>query len=441
MPILAVDQGIELRGAQFPQIATVRKGSPKANGQMGKNLSYFRIVFNKGEDAACTVFNKTFGTQPTQFEAMAPFNEIARFWDYWREGYIRAGGSAGGMMIHRCDGAWVNFERDPKTRQINVMNWLDLNGQRVECQCKSGAGEPLFVGKNKKGEPVPYFCRPVGRLSLIVPALKREAYVLLTTTSLYDILNITNNLKAILDNNGHILGIPLIVSRREVEVNTPYGRRMESLIFVEASPRYVEARIAQMEYDATPRVPQLTIGRDLMPSPQTADGEGEEGDVEDGEVIDSETGEIIEAEPDRPAAQSTSAQDQPGQPPTNGNSRPYQPERLCERLAEMAATKGARTASSNQRGLAAGTLTMCFAGHDDAEARRHSVQKYLWKVESFDDLTDAQVLAALDWLSPKRDSGGAYAPDEMAIKEAKMALHAYLLDAGQQELPLDVPAE
>jgi hypothetical protein len=314
MPILAVDQGIELRGAQFPQIATVRKGSPKTNGgQMGKNLPYFRIVFNKGEDAACAVFNKTFGVKPTQFEAMAPFNEIARFWDYWREGYIRAGGSAGGMMIHRCDGAWINFERDQKTRQITVMNWLDLNGQRAKCQCEGGAGRPLFVGKNKEGKQVPYFCKPVGRLSLIVPTLKREAYVLLNTTSIYDIMNITNNLKAILDNNGHILGIPLVVSRREVEVNTPYGRRMESLIFIEASPRYVEARIAQMEYEATPRVPQLTIGKDLLPSPQVAEVAGEEVD---GEIVDTETGEVVEPGADQPDAQRGPDWDSmPEQPP------------------------------------------------------------------------------------------------------------------------------
>jgi len=48
------------------------------------------------------------------------------------------------------------------------------------------------------------------------------------------------------------------------------------------------------------------------------------------------------------------------------------------------------------------------------------------------------ILAALDWLKPVKDSGGAYQVDKYAEQECRLAYHAAAIDKavadGQQEL-------
>lgn len=118
--------------------------------------------------------------------------------------------------------------------------------------------------------------------------------------------------------------------------------------------------------------------------------------------------------------------------------RPWTPDRLKAVLATNAGVKASRkvTANDQQRGLVAGMLELCFAGHDDATQKRRSVLKYLVGVDSTKELAEYWVIVLLDWLKPSRDSGDHYQPDPMAVKETQAVLAAALKEAGQQELPL-----
>lgn len=102
----------------------------------------------------------------------------------------------------------------------------------------------------------------------------------------------------------------------------------------------------------------------------------------------------------------------------NGNGgRPYSPEKLRSRLAEISARHAGKEASKAQRGLLAMLLDKCFAGESDVEEKRHAVQLYLFGVPSLSDVLDGLTLAALDWLKPVKDSGGDYNPDPQAVQE------------------------
>lgn len=109
--------------------------------------------------------------------------------------------------------------------------------------------------------------------------------------------------------------------------------------------------------------------------------------------------------------------------------RPLQPAALAEALARKAQTHQGEQANSEQRGLLAMLLNIICGGNNET---RHSLQKYLFGSESLKDVPDEFILAALDWLKPTQDSGGAYQPDPMAFKEASLVLETL-----QLPLPLE----
>ena len=117
----------------------------------------------------------------------------------------------------------------------------------------------------------------------------------------------------------------------------------------------------------------------------------------------------------------------------NKSDRPYPPATLKERMAERTKIHEGKTATDKQFSLAMGMLNECFAS-DDADEKRHSVQAYLFEVESGNDLDGAQVLALLDWVKPTKDDGGAYMPDGMAVKEASAVVKERMKELGQDEL-------
>ncbi len=124
---------------------------------------------------------------------------------------------------------------------------------------------------------------------------------------------------------------------------------------------------------------------------------------------------------------------------TNGThtptTRPYQPATLRTGLHKaMREAHAGKTATDNQRSLAVGMLNQCFA-NEHAEANRHTFQKWIFGVDSSKDLPGPAVLALLDWLKPTKDSGGAYSPSDMAVREALAVIGQAVIDAGQLQLP------
>ena len=240
-------RGLTDRGKAFPEIGSIRKGAAKdPNGKSpGKDLTYFRIDIDAEEEkrhGTLTKFVEVYGETPNAITVLLPFDDIDKVWDAWREKY------SAGAMIHRCDGDMVKYSINPATGARVVINGLRVdNGQPQPCQIQH--------------LPKPQCCVPVGRLKIIVPALNRLAYFVVHTTSVWDVISISEQLEAIKSlNGGHIAGVPLVLKRTPREISTPSGsdgkraRRTKYLISIEADPSWVEQKILALNSAAMPQI-------------------------------------------------------------------------------------------------------------------------------------------------------------------------------------------
>lgn len=292
MPI----KGLTDRGVAFPQIGNIRKGArkvqavdkttgrPRTNERgepvmiQGPDLSYFRVEFDERETKAIAKFKALYPDEkPTAMTILLPFDQIERIWNPWREAYVA------GALLHRCDGEFVNYAINPQTGEVIVKNGLDINGQPMKCTIQND------LDKRKR-------CKPTGRLHVIVPELERLAYLVVHTTSIHDIGNISDQLAAIQEmNGGHIVGIPLIMRRRPVEISTPSGengkraRRVKSLISIEADPEWVARKIGSLKLAAMPQLiaVQIDAGQSLESLPDY-EVEPDEDEVGDESIIEEE---------------------------------------------------------------------------------------------------------------------------------------------------------
>lgn len=209
MPII----GLTNRTAMFPELGTIRKGGPKTDPKKpGPDLDYFR--FDTDDAEALAAFGVAFGADPREIEIILPFPTTDENFEAWREEYVASG------LKHRCDG-------------VTAIQWLRPDGQY--------SFEPI---------PCPGGCKQTGRLKVIIPALERFAYITVTTSSIWDIITIHQNLLALEMLRGNLRGIPMVLCRREREISTPSGsngqraRRKKWLLSVEAKPEWVRLELA-----------------------------------------------------------------------------------------------------------------------------------------------------------------------------------------------------
>jgi hypothetical protein len=235
-------KGLTDRGQAFPQIGNIRKGDKSGKNGAPKDLNYFRVEFDEKETQAAAAFAAAYPNQPTEVNIFLPFNEIERCWDAWCEGYTA------GRMVARSDGENFLYLVDLATGSLVVRD-----GVRVDNGQKEPHREVLGKAKNSVIK-----CKPVGRLKVLIPELRRLAYMVVHTTSVIDIRNLSEQLEAIKQiNGGQIVGVPLVLKRRPKEISVPNAdgtkrRLVKWMLSIEADPRWVEAKIAQLDRLALP---------------------------------------------------------------------------------------------------------------------------------------------------------------------------------------------
>lgn len=298
------------REAAFPQVGVLRKGAAKQEGSKrpGSDLTYFRFTSEHADVLAA--FQRTYGDKPIDVNVFLPYRTTDENFSAWREHWVAGG------LVHRCD------------------------------------GENCVVHRTKDGtystepEPCPGGCKPVGRLSVVVPELKRLAFVTAQTTSLHDIITLTENMQALEMITGDLRGIPLILRRRPRKVSTPEiypkghakqykptgkrVRREKWLLTLEAAPQWVALQLAAQQAAAIPRLEDGSLPELMAPE-------------DDNHVtIDGHTGEIIDTAPD-PMPESSHpmrshpAADEPRPPPDDG-PLPYKPVPTAVPIPEEIAT-------------------------------------------------------------------------------------------------------
>lgn len=437
MPIVTLKNKLAL-----PEIGFVRKGAPKnEKGQLGRDLgAAFRVGFFPGNEEAEAKFKGMYQSlNPKEVKIVLPFSDVDSNWDCWYEAYTA------GRMIARADGEKFIRKVNMKTGAVEVHDGLPYTPFNKD--------EPLWDYINKKGEKAYIYARMVGRLKFVLPALGRPATMTLHTTSIYDVVHITEQLNAINEIarrcGASLAGCELILTRRFRDVTWVQDggkavRTPKSLVHIEANPEWFEKIMRRMSAMALPEGLQAAMlpggenenavtvsGHDRQAEEDLEKDFDEEG-FEDGDFTE-EPGGLEEA---AEALGGVIVPPEEEQKPQNGNGfRPYSPEQLKLRIEALRMEFESRNGapSREQRNMIAPNMEMLFVGQDGPDQLRHTVLKYLLGKSSTKDLTSAEVLAIRKWLDV-REVNGEWLPSEMAVKEAQSVLTAALEVAGQQRL-------
>lgn len=303
MPI----QGLTTQGASFPQIGVLRKGGPAVQKQgrngayntFGPDLDHFR--FDCDDDEALAAFSAAYGATPKAINVYLPFPSTEQNFESWRENWGASG------LNRRCDGQTCVMSRGRDGRYVR-------------------GDAPCWCAQQPEGTKKDQLCSPVGRLKVIIPELRRLAYVTVLTHSLHDIRSLHEQILAIELMNGTLQGVPFVLRRAPREISTPRdngqrARVTKHLLSIEAAPRWVGLQLTAME-QAMGAAPQLTARQAAptnaprLPAPVAAYDDEDEGEYDDGAsfeprepapLADAATGEVLPLEPAAPAAPLRSA--------------------------------------------------------------------------------------------------------------------------------------
>lgn len=441
--------GLTDRSPSFKEIGRLRLGIPKSEAAVSgpKEIGWFRADFRPDAQDALVEFIKAYKEKPTEIHFRLPFAEINRCWDANYEVYNKFG------MLGMADGKRWMYLRHNKTGELLVKDGVPTHadGTKVnedgEVYLPFDPKVPVYSYTSKKGEEVKVYARPTGRLRILIPELKRAAYVQIITNSLYNCIHLSEQLAGVAEiakSVGMSLPqVPLTITRRKESISVTFNghKQMQEhyLLNIEIDPRWMEAQFAYMNAlmpgTAAKALPELGAGAAPLQrvySPEELnEGEGtileEEGENHDNAIDD--------VQPEEPVQAAAPIQTDAGL--TNGTPRPYSPETLKAKLLARAPNYDGKTATTKQRNLAAMLLGEIFAG-PESELQRHALQTYLFGVSSLKELHGGLILVMLnDWLKPIADSGGAYHPDAMAVKEAIAAYEEAVKTQGQMALPLE----
>ena len=436
---------------KLPQMGNIRKGAAKnPQGYVGKDLqSKFRFEFFPGfEDAKAEFIRVMGGLIIDRFVCVLPFTRLGDNWQDFYEAYTK------GRMIARATESRFIRLVDLQTGQVAVQDGEPETGHTP--------GQLLgTVGKTAVRT------RRTGRLTLVIPQLGRLATFTLHTTSIYDCVNIGGQLASIQSIAAAarlpLAGIPLSISRRITEVTWvkeggESARVKTGLINIEADPEWVRPMLQDMARRALPnggRPLELVSGpvvvhpADRIQAEQDGQNEGEDDpsydggeEVQEGAFTEQSAAQEkapVEAQkPTAPMAATPQAAEKTEPTINNGIERPYIPEVLKKKLESRHEYNG-RAATEPQRNLLRMILNETLAGPGAVEAEvnrmRQTVQTYLTGHAHSKDIPDGFILVMLNlWLKPKKDSGGAYSPDPMAAREAKLVYEQAIKDEGQMIL-------
>lgn len=261
-------KGLTDQKASFPRIGILRKGGPKKalfnkdgsprldrNGKQmmsyGEDLDHFRLdakdpdVRAQFEQAYCIDAESGQPIKPQSINVFLPHGTLKENFYTGMRGY-----TAGALQIE-CDRELIHGMRDDHG------NW-----RKCMLDKKPACRFPECMGKDGKGRPLS--CKETGMLSIIIPELKRFAYVTALTHSKWDIARLTEQLQAIEMTFGRLSNIPLVLTKREENISTPDGsggraRRDKWLLSIEVNPVWSAQQLGALHQAAISQSSVLQI--------------------------------------------------------------------------------------------------------------------------------------------------------------------------------------
>lgn len=272
MPII----GLTDRSASFKELGRLRLGIPKDQAaQSGpKEIGYFRPDFRPDAMDAAQVFSQVYGAKPTQVNVRLPFKEIARCWDAHYMVYNKTG------LLGMADGERWLYLRHNQTGALLVKDGIPENSADKPVDSNGmpympfDKRKPVYSYKSSKGQDVAVFAKPEGRLKVLIPELKRAAFVTVITHSIYNVLRLSEQLAGIdqlAANVGMSLPlVPMVLSRRKelisVSIDGKKAMQEHYLLNIEIDPTWMEAQFKYLSGVVPGALPVLTAVQ-LLPSP------------------------------------------------------------------------------------------------------------------------------------------------------------------------------
>lgn len=283
------------RGEAFPEMGRIRKGAAKESDfKPGKDLTYFRAVFGPGEEKAAARFKEVYGEKPTAIRFVFPLNDIERQANSFLEAYSK------GRMIARSDGE-VYLSKFSQRGEMLANNGVWVAGPNKGQPALYDPEKPEYTYTTRNGEQQHVYCKAITRIKIVLPELMELKYMLVLSSSVYDAMNLSEQLSALWELTGHrIAGVPMILRRKPRMVSCPSpdgtrGLREKWLLSIEADSTWVTAQLKGMEQHAL-----LLAGghQDALPEPtMTKDPEPDvdfEDEIQDGAYSETGAGEAPE---------------------------------------------------------------------------------------------------------------------------------------------------
>ncbi len=420
MPIVGLTDSARVA---FPSLGILRKGAKKDGPGPGRDLEVFRFVSERPEVAEA--FAAAYGEAPDRIRCYLPHATPDENLEAWCEEWVAGG------LVHRCDGETMVLWRTPEGY---------YSSQPKPC--------PYHTGEAQRGSRVPG-CKPVGRLSVILPELVRAGfvgYVTVLTTSVHDIGSLTGSLRdAALLRGQHpdgLRGIEWILWRQPQMISTPApngkrARRQKWLVKIAPSSEWVQHQISTAHAEALGQLPARTMV--ALPEPD----EAPQADPETGEILserpeivapfedDDEDGELpddVEEGEFEPA--------EPGEEPSNGAGR------IRSQVLDLITEREGQTARSgalwrDEPATDAQRKALAMLLDEALEARskqeRYAVYELLTGKADSGAMNMAECGALLAWLAEQGEDG-KLSLREGAAEEARVVYRAAMRKQGQQEL-------
>lgn len=246
--------GLTDRGLAFPQIGIIRKGGIKSANRPGIDLTYFRVEFDASRPDLVSKFNSIYGKEPRKLAVVFPFNDFDRQVTIFLEAYNKGRMVARAGKIEGLDPN-QNFyltKLDPKTGEELARGGYWTSGPDTGKLAFYDKDKPEYVmqyTKDGKTKNLPVFCKPITRIKFVLPELRELAYVLLKSSSIYDAMNLSEQLSALWEvSHGQWAGIPMVLERKPVKILCPdengnKSYREKWLVHIQADPAWSEARL------------------------------------------------------------------------------------------------------------------------------------------------------------------------------------------------------
>lgn len=227
----------------LPRLGKLRKGAAREQGKAPRDLTYFRMTFDKEYEYLAPVWQRMYGGAPEFFDPVYVAGSTAdEVFSFYLEDWTAT------TLLRRCDGLEQIRHYEPERDA-----WSD---EPIVCQKLCGAA---------------CACKQVGRLNLIFLEFMRETgalgYITVETHAKNDIVTMDERLKAYERLFGSLDGVQFKFGRAPYEISRPRdpksgkrGRMTKSLFYLYTSEQYTKNEVFGLMAGARPAA--------LLPAPE-----------------------------------------------------------------------------------------------------------------------------------------------------------------------------